>query len=158
MTIFLGFLTALGVALWGMRWYLQQTDRSFREWWLQLRQPARAPAPEAPPLVPHEAAEQLIQPKSEAPAPEGPRPAPRPSLPAPPRAALPPGEEAEERPAEQVMGHCPRCATQRVVLNPTQSTTRKGRPALRGQCAVCGSGLFVFTDDEGESTEEEPPA
>ena len=33
-------------------------------------------------------------------------------------------------------------------LNVVKTTTRKGRPALRGHCTVCGAGMFIFVADE----------
>ena len=43
-----------------------------------------------------------------------------------------------------LQAYCPRCRTHRLVANPQPAVTRKGRPAVRGTCAVCGSKVFRF--------------
>lgn len=40
--------------------------------------------------------------------------------------------------------YCPRCRTRQPVTDPQPVLTSKGRPAVRGTCAVCGSRVFQF--------------
>lgn len=44
----------------------------------------------------------------------------------------------------QVNGYCVRCKDQRPMLNTRRYITANKRPALRGECAVCGAGMFKF--------------
>lgn len=64
-------------------------------------------------------------------------------------AATPPAAATEvqegEAVAEVVIGFCARCRDKRPVAQPTRTRTKKGKPAIRGQCSVCGAGMFVFT-------------
>jgi hypothetical protein len=48
----------------------------------------------------------------------------------------------EEAPAETVTAYCVKCKETRVMQNPRRVTLSNGRPALKGICPVCGSGLF----------------
>lgn len=56
-------------------------------------------------------------------------------------------EEAEPE-GEKVIGFCARCRDKREVLNPTRTQTKKGKAAIRGNCKVCGAGMFVFISEE----------
>jgi hypothetical protein len=61
----------------------------------------------------------------------------------------PPLEEHAGTPVEgEFFGHCVRCRERRALLNPTRATTKRGKPGVRGECAVCGAGIFVFIPEE----------
>lgn len=45
---------------------------------------------------------------------------------------------------EKVIGFCARCRDKREVLNPVRTQTKKGKAAIRGNCKLCGAGMFVF--------------
>ena len=38
--------------------------------------------------------------------------------------------------------YCVKCRAKRDVENPTEITMKNGKPAMRGQCPVCGTKLF----------------
>jgi len=42
----------------------------------------------------------------------------------------------------EVEAYCVKCKKKVVMQNPQEVTTKNGRPALRGTCPVCGTGLF----------------
>jgi Domain of unknown function (DUF5679) len=42
--------------------------------------------------------------------------------------------------AEQVY-YCVKCKTKREMKNAQQVTMKNGKPALKGQCAVCGTTI-----------------
>ncbi|MFN8498126.1 MAG: DUF5679 domain-containing protein [Anaerolineae bacterium] len=44
----------------------------------------------------------------------------------------------------KVEAYCVRCKTQRPMVRVTQYVTSKNRAALKGECAVCGAGMFKF--------------
>ncbi len=208
MSFFLGLLTALAAAAWGVYWYTTETRRLTVVHRRHLMKRLRVKEDEPPPLVPPETAEQLMQIEPEPPAPTeaaalvvepaepviveqapvlspAPRPAdsgmqapdlaepdvapeaPEASEPAaPPRSRKrgkrrdqpqaqtmdevgPPLEEHAGTPVEgEFFGHCVRCRERRALLNPTRATTKRGKPGVRGECAVCGAGIFVFIPEE----------
>lgn len=39
-------------------------------------------------------------------------------------------------------GFCVKCRKKRELINPEEVTMKNGRPALKGKCQVCGTGLF----------------
>jgi hypothetical protein len=39
------------------------------------------------------------------------------------------------------IAYCVKCKTKREMKNPHQITMKNGRPALQGQCVVCGTTL-----------------
>jgi len=43
-----------------------------------------------------------------------------------------------------LQAYCPRCRTRQAIADPQPAVTSKGRPAVRGTCAVCGSKVFRF--------------
>lgn len=47
-------------------------------------------------------------------------------------------------PDGSVEAYCVRCKTQRPMVRVTQYVTSKNRAALKGECAVCGAGMFKF--------------
>ena len=47
-------------------------------------------------------------------------------------------------PDGSIDAYCVRCKTQRPMVNVTQYVTSKNRAALKGECSVCGAGMFKF--------------
>ena len=47
-------------------------------------------------------------------------------------------------PDGSVEAYCVRCKTQRAMIHVTQYVTSKNRAALKGECQVCGAGMFKF--------------
>ena len=41
-----------------------------------------------------------------------------------------------------VTGYCVKCHSKQGMANPEQTTMKNGRPATRGTCSVCGTGMF----------------
>ena len=39
-------------------------------------------------------------------------------------------------------GYCVKCKAKRKISNPQQVKMANGRPALKGVCPVCGTGMF----------------
>lgn len=180
-----GLMTAIAVAAWGTRWYLQARQdmepSSSRRAMRRLMQ--------LPPLLPKEAAEQIMQ-RRKAPSVVEPLPVEEPDLaplaeepdeplptvefaaadeggPPPPVDetveatvdAVPstPEDEASDVPAqpdalpaseEHISGYCARCRAKRYLSNIHYTRTSKGKPAIRGACMICGSGMLVFTSEE----------
>jgi hypothetical protein len=42
----------------------------------------------------------------------------------------------------EVVGYCVKCKEKRPIANPQQVTMANGRPAMKGTCPVCGTGMF----------------
>ncbi len=42
----------------------------------------------------------------------------------------------------EVEGYCVKCKAKRPIANAQQVTMANGRPALKGTCPVCGTGMF----------------
>jgi uncharacterized Zn-binding protein involved in type VI secretion len=40
------------------------------------------------------------------------------------------------------VGYCVKCKTKRTIINGEQVTMKNGRPAYKGQCAECGTGMY----------------
>jgi uncharacterized protein DUF5679 len=38
--------------------------------------------------------------------------------------------------------YCVKCKAKRTMSNPAQVKMKNGRPALKGVCPVCGTGMF----------------
>lgn len=45
-------------------------------------------------------------------------------------------------PAETVIAYCVKCRANRQIHNPSRVTLSNGRPAIKGTCPVCNSGMF----------------
>jgi hypothetical protein len=45
-------------------------------------------------------------------------------------------------PAETVTAYCVKCRVNRPIKNPNRVTLSNGRPAIKGTCPVCSSGMF----------------
>ena len=39
-------------------------------------------------------------------------------------------------------GYCVKCKTKRKISNPQEVKMANGRPAMKGVCPVCGTGMF----------------
>ena len=46
--------------------------------------------------------------------------------------------------SEKILGYCSRCKTKQEIVTPEAVFTEKGRPAVRGTCAVCQTKIFSF--------------
>ena len=55
--------------------------------------------------------------------------------------AVPPRREEPVDPKE-IVGYCVRCRAKRPMRQFEATTTRRGQPACRGLCAVCGARMF----------------
>ena len=44
--------------------------------------------------------------------------------------------------AEKVMAFCMKCRVKREMSNPKKVTMKNGRPATKGVCGKCGTGLY----------------
>ena len=42
----------------------------------------------------------------------------------------------------EVVGYCVKCKAKRPIANAQPVTMANGRPALKGTCAACGTGMF----------------
>lgn len=51
---------------------------------------------------------------------------------------------ATEGAGSTIEGYCVRCKEQRPMVNVHPYTTANKRPALKGECGVCGAGMFKF--------------
>lgn len=58
------------------------------------------------------------------------------------KSRLPP--DAHTRPGSGVLveAYCVKCKEKREVKDPQQVTMKNGRPATKGVCPVCGTGLY----------------
>jgi hypothetical protein len=54
------------------------------------------------------------------------------------------GKMAEE-------GYCVKCKQKREIKNPEQVTMKNGRPAVRGKCTVCGTGMYKILSSKEAS-------
>ncbi|MGQ9584215.1 MAG: DUF5679 domain-containing protein [Anaerolineae bacterium] len=43
---------------------------------------------------------------------------------------------------EEVVGYCVRCRAKRPMIHAELTATRRGQPAYRGECPVCGTAMF----------------
>ena len=39
-------------------------------------------------------------------------------------------------------GYCVKCKAKREIADAEEVTMKNGRPALKGKCSVCGTGLY----------------
>jgi hypothetical protein len=39
-------------------------------------------------------------------------------------------------------GYCVKCKQKREIKDPIKVTMKNGRPAIRGKCSVCGTGMY----------------
>jgi len=44
--------------------------------------------------------------------------------------------------AEKPIGYCVKEKTKREMVNVERVTMKNGRPALKGKCSVCGTGMY----------------
>jgi len=40
------------------------------------------------------------------------------------------------------MGYCVKCREKREITGAQQVTMKNGRPAVKGKCGVCGTGMY----------------
>ncbi len=45
--------------------------------------------------------------------------------------------------------YCVKCKQKRTMTNTEKVTMKNGRPALRGKCSVCGTGMYRILGKEG---------
>src|SRR2546425_9038913 len=50
-------------------------------------------------------------------------------------------------------GYCVKCKAKRKISNPQQVKMANGRPALKGVCPVCGTGMFKILRSEEHTSE-----
>lgn len=55
--------------------------------------------------------------------------------------------QVTEAAGSTIEGYCVRCKEQRPMVNVHPYMTANKRPALKGECAVCGAGMFKFTKE-----------
>jgi len=62
----------------------------------------------------------------------------------PKKAAKPAAKKAAKKgsPMAANEGYCVRCKAKRVMANVKEVKMANGRPALKGTCPVCGTGMF----------------
>lgn len=44
--------------------------------------------------------------------------------------------------AKAIKGYCVKCRTQREIKDAKRVTLKNGKPAMKGKCPVCGTGMF----------------
>lgn len=54
----------------------------------------------------------------------------------------PPIYEREARQFSMVQAYCVKCRGKKEIKNPKQTTLKNGRPATKGVCPDCGTGVF----------------
>lgn len=42
----------------------------------------------------------------------------------------------------EVTAYCMKCKEARTMKDPEETTMKNGRPAVKGKCSVCGTGLY----------------
>ena len=40
------------------------------------------------------------------------------------------------------IGYCVKCKAKREMKNEAKVTMKNGRPAMKGKCSVCGTGMY----------------
>ena len=56
-----------------------------------------------------------------------------------------------------MMAYCVKCREKREMVEPTPVFTKKGQPATRGRCAVCGTSMFRMGETPMHAGMERPP-
>ncbi|HEX2980722.1 MAG TPA: DUF5679 domain-containing protein [Anaerolineaceae bacterium] len=46
------------------------------------------------------------------------------------------------------VGYCVKCKTKREIVDAERVTMKTGRPAIRGKCSVCGTGMYKILPKE----------
>jgi len=49
---------------------------------------------------------------------------------------------AKVPPMPGVKGYCVKCRTKREIKDAKKVTLKNGKPAMKGKCPVCGTGMF----------------
>jgi hypothetical protein len=55
-----------------------------------------------------------------------------------------------------VEAYCVKCREKREIKDPVEVTLKNGRPALKGTCPVCGTGLFRMLSASDAAAAEAP--
>ncbi len=50
------------------------------------------------------------------------------------------------------MAYCVKCKQKREIKEPEKVTMKNGRPAMRGKCPVCGTGLYKILGKESQTS------
>lgn len=50
---------------------------------------------------------------------------------------------------EKVIGYCVKCKTKREMKNVQIVEIKPGRPAAKGVCSVCGTGMYKILSKDG---------
>lgn len=48
----------------------------------------------------------------------------------------------KDKKEEKVIGYCVKCKTKREMKNVQKVEIKPGRPAAKGKCPVCGTGMY----------------
>ena len=48
----------------------------------------------------------------------------------------------------EVVGYCVKCKAKRPIAEAQRVTMANGRPAMKGKCPVCGTGMFKILPPE----------
>lgn len=51
-------------------------------------------------------------------------------------------DAAKVSPMAAVKGYCVKCRTKREIKDAKKVTLKNGKPAMKGKCPVCGTGMF----------------
>ncbi len=49
---------------------------------------------------------------------------------------------SDQKEESQFEHYCVKCKKRRLVINPKEVSMKNGRPAIKGNCSVCGSTVF----------------
>jgi len=60
----------------------------------------------------------------------------------PKKSAKPAKKAAKKTPMAENEGYCVKCKAKRVMTNVKKVKMANGRPALKGTCPECGTGMF----------------
>jgi hypothetical protein len=50
---------------------------------------------------------------------------------------------------EKIIGYCVKCKEKREMNNVEKVEIKPGRPAAKGKCAVCGTGMYKILPKAG---------
>lgn len=60
----------------------------------------------------------------------------------PKKSAKPAKKAAKKSPMAEGEGYCVKCKAKRMMANTKKVKMANGRPAMKGTCPVCGTGMF----------------
>ncbi|MGH2545077.1 MAG: DUF5679 domain-containing protein [Ardenticatenaceae bacterium] len=55
-----------------------------------------------------------------------------------------------------ILGYCGRCRAKRYLEGVKYARTKKGKPAIRGTCVICGSSMLIFTSEQQWHMQQKP--